>query len=430
MKKLLYLFVFLIVATQLSAQPTRQLVDVKISPDHSDLLYTVGQKVKFTISAFKNNVLLEDVEVNYSISEDMMEPHKKGTLNLKKGEASIDAGTMKQAGFLRCEATVKYDGREYKGLTTVGFDPQQLKPVTQLPSDFSEFWNNAKAEAAKIPLDVKMTLIPERCTEKLNVYNVNIQNNQYGSRIYGVLCVPKGEGKYPAILKLPGAGVRGYNGDRESADKGYIVFEIGVHGIPVNLPGEIYYNLYEGALKGYYNFNLNSKDDYYYKRIYLGCVRAIDFIFTLPEFDGETLIAYGGSQGGALSIVTASLDNRVKALVSFYPALCDLTGFLHNRAGGWPRMFKDPKYNTPDNINTVQYYDVANFARFIKVPGFYSFGYNDIVCPPTSVYSAVNMVEAAKDVLIVEETGHYAYPEQRDASWVWLKNFLQTNKNK
>lgn len=411
----------------MSAQPAKQLIDVKVSPNHSDYLYKVGEKVKFDISVFKNDVLLDDVEIEYAISEDMMEPHKKGTLKLKNGTTVIDGGTMKQAGFLRCQVTAKYNGRNYTRLGTVGYDPKSLKPVTGLPTDFKEFWDTEKAKAAKVPLDVKMTLIPERCTEKLNVYNVNIQSYQYGSRLYGVLCVPKGEGKYPAILKLPGAGVRGYNGDREAADKGYIVFEIGVHGIPVNLPGDVYTNLYQGALKGYYSFNLNSKDDYYYKRIYLGCVRAIDFIYTLPEFDGD-LIAYGSSQGGALSIVTASLDDRVKGLVSFYPALCDLTGFLKNRAGGWPRMFNNPKYNTPENINTAQYYDVANFARFINVPGFYSFGYNDIVCPVTSMYSAVNMVEAPKDLLIVEETGHYAFPEQRNASWAWVKDFFTKDK--
>lgn len=428
MKKILSIFTLILLSLHLFSQPNRQIVEVKISPDHGNFLYKIGQKAKFDVSVLKNDVLLNDVEIEYSISEDMMDPHKTGKLNLKNGETTIDAGTMKQDGFLRCQVTAKYNGKSYTRLATVGYDPKSLKPVTALPSDFTEFWDNAKAEAAKVPMDVKMTLIPERCTEYLNVYNVSIQNYQYNSRLYGVLCVPKGKGKYPAILKLPGAGVRGYNGDRESANKGYIVFEIGVHGIPLNLPSEVYTNLYDGALKGYYSFNLNNKDDYYYKRIYLGCVRAIDFIYTLPEFDGDTLIAYGGSQGGALSIVTASLDSRVKALVSFYPALCDLTGFLKNRAGGWPRMFKNPKYNTPDNINTAQYYDVANFARFIKVPGFYSFGYNDIVCPPTSVYSAVNMVQAPKDVMIVEETGHYAYPEQRDASWVWLKEFLATNK--
>lgn len=65
-------------------------------------------------------------------------------------------------------------------------------------------------------------------------------------------------------------------------------------------------------------------DHYYYKRVYMGCVRAVDFIYSLPEFDGKNLAVNGGSQGGALSIITAGLDNRIKYLAAFYPALSDL----------------------------------------------------------------------------------------------------------
>lgn len=61
---------------------------------------------------------------------------------------------------------------------------------------------------------------------------------------------------------------------------------------------------------------------------------AVDYLFTLEQFDGKNLTVQGGSHGGALAIITAALDNRVTGLVSFYPALCDLNGYLHNRAGG------------------------------------------------------------------------------------------------
>ncbi len=426
MKKLfnIILFLTILVPLRLIAQPAEQYVKVQIAPDRPDFLYKEGQTVKFDVSILKSNVPLNNVEISYAISEDMMPPHKTATLNLKNGTAIIDAGTMKKAGFLRCQVTAIYKGKEYKGMATAGLSPEKIEPVTQLPDDFTAFWDKAKAEAAKVPMDIKMTLIPERCTEKVNVYNVNIQSFRNNSRLYGVVCIPKGEGKYPAILKVPGAGIRAYNGDIGAASRGYIVFEIGIHGIPVNMSGDVYWNLYEGPLKNYHTMNLDNRDTYYYKRVYMGCVRAIDFIFTLPEFDGENLITYGGSQGGALSIVTASLDNRVKGLVSFYPALCDMTGYLHGRAGGWPRMFQNPENNTPEKIRTAQYYDVVNFARHIKVPGYYSYGYNDIVCPPTTVQAALNVIDSPKDVFIIEDTGHYAYPEQRSESWNWVKNFF------
>lgn len=156
----------------------------------------------------------------------------------------------------------------------------------------------------------------------------------------------------------------------------------------------------------------------------MGCVRAVDFIFSLPQFDDENLVIYGGSQGGALSIITAGLDSRVKGLVSFYPALCDLSGYLYDRAGGWPHMFAIKENRTSDKIETAKYFDVVNFSRQIKVPGFYSFGYNDMVCPPTTVFSAINVIDAPKEIMIEERTAHYTYPEQEQAAWQWITNFF------
>jgi cephalosporin-C deacetylase-like acetyl esterase len=155
----------------------------------------------------------------------------------------------------------------------------------------------------------------------------------------------------------------------------------------------------------------------------LGCVRAIDLIYSLPEFDGSTLAVTGGSQGGALSIVTAGLDSRIKYLAALYPALCDVTGYLYGRAGGWPHMFNDANkvFNAKkDKIETSKYYDVVNFARMVKAPGYYSWGYNDVTCPPTSMYSAYNVIQAPKSLVVFEETGHWTYPEETEKLRNWL----------
>ena len=115
-----------------------------------------------------------------------------------------------------------------------------------------------------------------------------MQNFGY-ARLYGILCVPKAPGKYPALLNVPGAGVYPFYGDVVNAEKDIITLSIGIHGIPVNTDAEIYSNLNAGALSGYYVYNLDNKDRYYYKRVYPGCVRAVDFIFSLPEFDGSNM---------------------------------------------------------------------------------------------------------------------------------------------
>lgn len=429
-KKILlpYFLLVALCATNGSAQPVEQFIKVIVAPDHSDWTYKPGESVKFTITVIQNGNPLKDARIRYQIGLEKLEPTtKKENVIVPKGSLTVDGGTLRASGFLRCIAEAEVDGKIYKGLATAGFDPMAIKPTVNNPADFTQFWDQAKADLAVIPMDAKMTLLPERCTEKVNVYHVNLQNFRVGSRLYGILCVPKAEGKYPALLKVPGAGVRPYGGDIAMAEKGIITFEIGIHGVPVTMEPVVYTDLGASALNQYYTYNLDNKDRYYYKRVYLGCVRANDFLVSLPQFDGSSLAVTGGSQGGALSIITAALDPRVRYLASFYPALSDVTGYLNGRAGGWPHLFDKNNiayHNQKEKIETVSYYDVVNFARLVKIPGLYSWGFNDETCPPTSMYAAYNVITAQKDLYLALETGHWTYPEQRERFNLWLVNKL------
>jgi len=214
--------------------------------------------------------------------------------------------------------------------------------------------------------------------------------------------------------------------------KGVITFEIRIHGISsISDTPNLYDDLWNGALWDYWNINLDNKDYYYYKRVYMGCLRSVDFINSLEAYDGENLAVYGGSQGGALSIITAALDDRIKYLVCYYPALCDLTGYLHGRAGGWPHLFDKTNSslnNTPARIETSKYYDVVNFARILKVPGFYGLGYNDTTCPPTSMFAAYNIITAPKTLDIMQDEGHFSYKEQKEKADKWLLDRLLKKK--
>ena len=413
------------------AQPTEQMVKVVVAPDHSDWLYKTGESVKFSVSVLQYGNPVKNAVIRYTVGPEKMDPIKKDSLALANGVLTIDGGTMKTPGFLRCTVTARLDGKEYTKMATAGFDPLNIKPTVDNPSDFTQFWNKAKADLANVPMDARMTLIPERCTENVNVYHISLQNFRVGSRLYGILCVPKKQGKYPALLTVPGAGVRPYFGNIAMAERGLITFEIGIHGIPVNMDVSVYNNLGAGALNGYQNFNLDDRDRFYYKRVYLGCVRANDFIYSLSQFDGSNLAVTGGSQGGALSIITAGLDPRVKFLAAYYPALSDVTGYLKGRAGGWPHYFDKNNIafnNKKDKIETTGYYDVVNFARLLKIPGLYTWGFNDDVCPPTSMYAAYNVITAPKALYLALETGHWTFPEQTEKLNNWLLQKLQGEK--
>lgn len=421
-QRLLCLCAILIVALQGYAQPAQPLVQVIVSPDRADWTYEKGEQAKFKICVLKNKVPIEGIDVAYSIGPEMMTPWEEKSVTLKTGEVTVETKKFSAPGFVRCTASAMVDGKIYSSYATAGVSPDEIEPTTTLPNGFLEFWQKAKEDLARVPIHPVLTLLPERCTYKVDVYHVRLDN--IAGNIYGILCKPKAKGKYPAILHVPGAGIRPYHGDTWDAEKGIITFQIGIHGIPVNLPQEVYDNLRSGALDSYWVSNLDDKDKYYYKRVYLGCVRAVDFIESLEDFNGEDIAVTGESQGGALSIVLAALDNRIDYLAAIHPALSDLTGFLHGRAGGWPHMFRDDFTNKPDKIETSKYYDVVNFARFLKVPGWYSWGYNDNVCPPTSMFSAYNLINAPKELHLFQETQHWTFPEQQGQRYDWLAEKL------
>lgn len=426
--KLIVVFSLLFVSAGFAQAPLA--IKVIVAPDHADWVYKPGEKVKFSITVLKNGNPLPNVMIQYEVGPEKMNAFKRDSVTLPTGKFELDGGTLSSPGFLRCIVNANVEGYRYKNLATAAFNPVDIKPTVLLPADFTAFWNAAKEELAKIPIDARMRLLPERCTGLVNVYEVSLQNIN-NSRWYGILCVPKKEGKYPAIMLPPGAGVRSYYGEVALAERGVITLTVGIHGIPVTMDEYVYRNLAEGALRNYNSFNIDDKNNYYFKRVYLGCVRANDFLTGLPQYDGTNLGVTGGSQGGALSIVTAGLDNRVKFLAPYYPALSDLTGYLNNRAGGWPGFFISrfgPHTGVKEKVETLGYYDVVNFAKQIKVPGMYAWGYNDEVCPPTSMYSAYNSITAPKQLILNLETGHFVYPETTIQMNNWLVNNLQGKK--
>ena len=409
----------LIMGMNALAQPRATKVQIHLVPDHSDALYETGDRAKVKVRVTDCGMAMKNVVVNYEVSEDLMAPHISKTLTIKNYEGEIDLGKMKKPGFLRVKATVEKDGKKYSAISTVGFDTESLRPTVSLPDDFKNFWDTQLESVRKIDLQPTMTLIPERCTDKVNVYHISYRNIN-NTRMYGMLTMPKAEGKYPAVLRFPGAGVGEKSGDVAHAAKGAIVLEFGIHGIPVNISdGTIYSDLNGGALASYPTYNIDNRYSYYYKRVYLGCVRGIDFIETLPQFNGK-IGTFGGSQGGALSIVTSALDSRVNATVAYFPALCDLEGYTHERAGGWPHVFKDKDNCTPEKLQTAQYYDVTNFARNLYAPIHFFVGYNDLTCAPTTTRSTYNVITAPKTLLVGENNGHWLYSEQTDILWDWM----------
>ena len=419
LRKISLLFGCLLCMLAATAQIRGNEIRVMVSPDHTDWNYRLNDKCTFTVRVLKAQNLLQNVTVDYELGPEMYPTEVKKGVLLKNGELKLQ-GTMKTPGFLRCKVTAHVGDRKYEGLATAAYAPEQLQPITEFPADFREFWVKELEGARRTSLQPLMTLLPERCTATVNVYHVSFQTDRWGSRFYGVLCVPKKEGKYPALLRVPGAGIRPYAGDVYTAEQGAITLEVGIHGIPVTMEQSFYDNLMNGALNGYWTFCRNDLRNFYYHRVIIGALRAVDFICELPQYNGQALGVTGSSQGWALSVMTAALDPRVTFCAAVHPALCDHEAFMKKRACGWPHYFY--YYGAPDakELEVVRYYDTASFARCLTVPGWFSWGYNDDVCPPTSMYAAYNAVTSPKELHPYLETGHYWYQEQWDEWLAWL----------
>lgn len=418
MKRFASLLLCLAMLLPLTAQVIGNNIVVTVTPDHQDWNYKVGETVNFVINVRKSGTLLDNVNVDIEAGP-VMYPDVKKSMTLKDGTAKW-SGKMAKPGFYRVTATAHVGGKDYKGLCTAGFSPEKLRPYCQEPKDFDAFWKKALDAARNNDLNPTKRLLPERCTKDMNVYEVSYVNNNWNSRIFGILSVPVKPGKYPALLRVPGAGVRSYSGDTYTAPGKCIVLEIGVHGIPVTMEQNVYDDLHNGALDGYWNFNVAEPDKNYYKRVVTGAVRGVDFIASLPEWDGKTIGVTGASQGGFLSLAVAALDKRITFLGVVHDAMCDYEAELHNVGGGWPHtIYWDMKSGLDKNLINLKveggrYYDGVNFARRVTQPGWYSFGYNDEVVPPTSSYSTYNIVTAPKTLSVYQMTGHYWYQEQWD----------------
>lgn len=422
MKRILSFFIFLIGVCTVHAQYyNTDEVRVVVTPDHADWNYKCGEKAEFTIRVVKSQCLVPDAVISYEMGPLMYPDTRKDHVTLKKGELVLPKITLKQPGFYRLKVTTQVNNRSYQGLCTISFDREKIQPVAQEPQDFMAFWQSSLDEARKIDLDPRMELLPDRCTSKVNVYQVSYQNMRNGSRTYGILCMPKAPGMYPALLRVPGAGIRPYNGDLETAAKGAITLEIGIHGIPVTYTQEYYDKLFNGALNGYWEMNLDNRDTNYYKRVFIGAVRGVDFLCALPEYNGKALGVTGASQGGMLSLVTAALDKRVTFLAGIHPAMCDHVASLQKQACGWPHYFYQVENPDPQKVKMSAYYDGINFARHIQVPAWFAWGYNDDVVSPTSMFAMYNTLKSQKHYQPYLQSGHWWYWEEYADwnNWLW-----------
>ena len=434
MRKLLITFFAVLISLWGMAEnyPYRSDVLWVTVPDHADWIYKTGEEAHIEVQFYKYGIPRDGV-VNYEIGTDLLAADQKGSVTLKGGRAVINMGTVRKPCFRDLRLTATVDGVKYEHHVKVGFSPEKITPFTREPDDFKAYWDKALSEDRTYPLKYTREWVKEMSDETTDCYLIHLELNRQKQSLYGYLLMPKGakKGTCPVVLTPPGAGVKTIKEVTSRPyyqEAGMIRFVTEIHGLNPTLPESTFEEIrraFEGKDKGYLHNGLDDRDHYYMRHVYLGLVRCIDLLCSLPEWDGKNVITMGGSQGGALSIVAAALDRRVTQCVANHPALADMAAGSAGLTSGYPHFNAERGLYTEGNIRTMSYYDVVNFARYVKAETFLTWGFNDNTCPPTTSYAVWNTLTCPKESLITPINEHWTSDATNRAQMEWIRRHLK-----
>ena len=328
-------------------------------------------------------------------------------------------------------------------------EPEKYTTGVAEPADFQKFWDDSLAELAKIPVKVlerkEMKLddemlktapnyfafrivapmpSPEKLVGKFKSWEVKIACVN-DVPVSGYLTMPAGAKpkSLPVIVSFLGA--PGGSAHQAFADD-VIRFDVNPHGFENGHPREYYKKMHATVTRHYQIRNSRNREKFYFRGMFLRAKRALDFVKTLPEYDGKTLIVVGNSQGGAQTLAAAGLDPDVKLIYASVPALCDHGAIFAKRRAGWPRLInlnKKGQPSPPEVAQVAPYYDCAFFAKRIKAEAYLTTGLVDNVCSPTSVFCAYNNIPGKKHITVFTHKGH-----SRTFSLTFNKRLLEVIK--
>ena len=339
----------------------------------------------------------------------------------------------------------KLTKRPIVGRCTFGWQADKMAIRDSCPADFKNFWTKAKKEIDAIPLDVKYeTEMKAFKGKEIDEYNQkhaalpgDYDSNGHkheevesckvsfagpdGGRVYGWLAKPKGEGPFPVMLVLPGAGFGARPRPLEHARHGYLTLDIQVHGQDVDLPGE--YPRIDGHHE---NQAFEPVEKYYYYNVHKRVMQTVNYLVSRPDVDTKRIVVVGGSQGGRLSTVIAGIDSRITAMVTAIahngniPHFYWVTECNKIESDGMNLKGAPPAVDTPES-KCLAYYDTMNFAPDVKCPVLMNGGLIDPVSPPYSVWAVYNRLQSDnKKIVPVDGHGHDWFAEFDRQAWKWL----------
>ena len=155
-------------------------------------------------------------------------------------------------------------------------------------------------------------------------------------------------------------------------------------------------------------------------------LRAMEYLKTLPEWDGKNLTAQGVSQGGLQTIWAAALDQDVTIAKPSVPWCCDLAGTEKAKrlSGDWRLEY----------VPALDYYDAVFMAKRITKADvtITRAALGDYICPPSGLMICYkNLSTPKKTIRWVQGSNHGFIPEKSDViTWTTKKNSAKPPKTR
>lgn len=293
-----------------------------------------------------------------------------------------------------------------------GVDILKIRQGVPEPSDFDAFWARRKAKLAEVAWQGKETVkeLPSP-DPAVALYEVGIPCAG-GMPATGYLSVPKAPGRYPARISFWGYGASWGKNATEPPKKVFkdeIELSLSAHGFRLGQDAEYYRALRKAAGSNGYGHAFDpaqnaDPDTAYFAGMTYRVMRGLEYLKSRPEWNGRSLRAVGGSQGGLQSIWAAALDHDVTQCNPAIPWCCDIGGTEVGRnRGTWYVKW----------VPALGYYDPVNMAKRIpKTCTLYvsRAGLGDYICPPTGVMAFYNNLTCPKSMVMWQNSEHGYVP--------------------
>ena len=421
MKNWLLYVGFLTSSLSLSAQSDNASFDLKYRIDPvNEWVYYAPSTPQIEVVAINN----KNAEVSSNVKLDIMTDQYvplyafSQSVSLSKGDSTVlnFDFTVPAPGFYRC---VVSENDEVVKRFNIGYEPESVISLSDAQPDLKEFWDTAKEELAQVNPDYQLTLITDDNNKNRKLYLVKMKSLG-NEEISGYYSVPVKKGKYPAVITYMGYGSKPWI---PGGTPGYAEFVLSTRGQGLQEPTNTYGD--------WITYNLDSKDNYYYRGAFMDLVRAVDFVSSRPEVNTDAIFAEGGSQGGAFSLAAAALDDRFCAIAPTIPFLSDYPDYfktVHWPASAVINKQKQLGLSDQEMYKTLSYFDIKNLAPWIKCPVIMGVGLQDEVCPPHTNFSGYNRISTEKEYHIYPLNGHNTPPSWYDARMKFFDK--QTAKKK